>query len=166
MSSSSLEAAFRGLDGEALARGAGGGCTAGALKRPRPKRSGGRRRAVILLAMQRAPIGGRRKITAVSPLPAVGASGLLATLKAQSGAPRRRTQRCLTAGRTRRRSRQLGCEPDAIFRRHLRDDPRLDDVSRRFAKVDVEVLGDRSQDHQLDAGVVASLSEPLFRKRA
>ena len=85
------------------------------------------------------------------------------------GAKRRSSQEdaaMLDSWRTRRRSLRLGCEPDAIFRRHLRDDPRLDDVSRRFAKVDVEVLGDRSQDHQLDAGVVASLSEPLFRKRA
>ena len=68
--------------------------------------------------------------------------------------------------RTRRRSRLLCCEPDAIFRRQLRGDPRFDDLGRRFAKVDVEILGDRGQDHQLDAGAVASLAKLLSRKGA
>ena len=46
-------------------------------------------------------MGGRRKITAVSPLPAAGASGLLDTLKALSGAPSQEDVAMHDDGRTR-----------------------------------------------------------------
>ena len=58
-----LAAAPCGLDGEALAGGAGGGCTAG-LVGPRPERSGGRRGAVYFVSRCKADpqsflLGGR-----------------------------------------------------------------------------------------------------------